>query len=179
MQLKLFNLFSRVSYTLVIVSFLLPFLVVRCQNEDVFTATGIEVITGNAKMNGTNIQNSDLFPQKNPNTSIQKSENQNNNRELKYYGIAILILGMAGLTLSFLKIRQKRDILMINSFVGIILLFLMSRSINSQLNNYSSDFFARTIEIKMQEGFYICIVGFMITFVEPIVTLFKDEDYKD
>lgn len=179
MQLKLFNLFSRVSYTLVIVSFLLPFLVVRCQNEDVVTATGIEVITGNAKMNGVNLQNSDLFNQKNPTISNQKSKSQDNNSELKYYGIAILILGMTGLTLSFLKLQQKREILMITSFVGIILLFLMSRSIDSHLSNYSGDLFVRTIEIKMQEGFYICIVGFLITFVEPTITLFKDEDYID
>jgi hypothetical protein len=187
MATKLFNLFSKVSYTVVLASFLLPFLTIKCQDQDIATATGFELITGNIKMKGMD-EMGNMFGKSTPTESTNKKAESKDNHKMKeaspnFYAIGIFILGLIGLALSFMKMQAKNKLLIGVSALGIVLLFVLSYTAGTgsdlgELNDNPIPI-ADSIKVKMQEGFYVCLVGFLITFAEPIISVFKDDEYME
>ncbi|MEA5257049.1 hypothetical protein VB264_04575 [Arcicella aquatica] len=185
---KLFNLFSRISFTVVLASLFLPFMVVQCANQEIVKATGVQLITGDIKMKDPSKQ----FNPNNPfestslddlHKNLNKTTQGNKTPEHNPYIIGIGILGLLGLVISFLKMPYRKEVLMGIAATGIILLVVLSQTLEvtgakdlAKENNPLLS--AYKVKVSMQEGFYLCLVGFFMVFIEPIIILFKDTQYE-
>jgi hypothetical protein len=188
---KLFTLLSRISSTVVLMSLFLPFMVVKCANQEMATATGIQLMTGDVKMKDPTKQ----FNPENPfnnltsqattdeiSKDVSKNVKQKQNSEYSYLMIGIAILGILGLILSFLKMPFRKYILMGIGLIGIVLLTILAQTIddNSSKSMLADNPLASAYQatISLQIGFYVCIIGFFMVFIEPIIVLFKEEQYE-
>lgn len=178
---KLFSLLSKISYTIVIFSFFLPFVVIQCQQTEIMTSTGVQLAMGES----TDKISKDLL--KNKFSNQAETKQTENNKESKkgepnLFIIGIAILAILGLAISFLVFDQKKNTLMIISGIGLLLLFIFGiklDSIGEMAASKEQKEIVKMLSFKLQIGYYLAIVGFLITFIEPLIQLFKNENYGD
>ena len=180
---KILPHFIKFSYSTVILSFFLPFILIKCNNLEVAKASGFDLAFGKLK----EIEKEKKFDPNNPFVEKSKEEPKSEKEPLSqpaknspnYFIIAILVISIIGLILSFLSFREKEKILMVFSAIGIFVLLAFSQTIDSEAIKADGEFkkfMNNTMKISLQEGFYICLLGFLMTYIEPITHIFTDQE---
>jgi hypothetical protein len=181
---KLFLIFSRISFSIVLASLFLPFVVVKCVDKEIATASGIALITGNYKME----DHSSKFDPSNPFKKQTNVKENPENEKLKEvyspsynpYMIIVALIGILGLIITFIKLPFRKEIILIMALAGFLLLIIMANMIDASFSKLSGEnagiLNSIMPEIIMQYGFYICATSFLLVFLEPLITLFKNEE---
>ncbi|HLO44313.1 MAG TPA: hypothetical protein VK175_08280 [Leadbetterella sp.] len=178
-----FEITSKLSFSLVIVSIFLPFMLVKCVDEKVATATGFELIKGEIE----EVNNAGKFDPNNP-FEDKKDKGQNssllNSEELKKesnpYIIATALLALLGLIISFLKVKRRKQTFGLISLFGVGLLIVFGLTIDGFILKISSEYqntLSKSLKITLQEGFYLAVFGFLLNFIEPIYEVFQDQEF--
>jgi phosphatidylserine synthase len=136
--------FSPAIFGIAIVCFLLPWVNFSCQGQHVATFTGLELVTG------TTIQQQGTFGQ---------SQNKKANPEP--LAIAVLLLTVLGLALSFQKGGKASLIPTIVGALTLILLFLLKSKIETDAANQSQG----AIHTEYAIGFWLALIASVLAIV--------------
>jgi hypothetical protein len=130
--------FSPAIFGIAILCFLLPWVNFSCQGQHVATFTGLELVTG------TTIQQQGTFGQ-----------SQNKKADPEPLAIAVLLLTVLGLALSFLKGGKASLILAIVGALTFIMLFLLKSKIEADAANQSQG----AIHTEYAIGFWLALIA--------------------
>lgn len=142
---KLAGYVPKVSFTVVLIAFFLPFVLIKCDDKEIARVKGTELITG------TSINYEDPFSEKNQQRKVAPN----------VYAIVLFAIAFIALIVSFLPITIKHFILFFASFLGLIDFVLLYNSIQEEL--------ALEFGIEFLTGFYIIPVALLFNFIFFIV----------
>ena len=152
--------FTSIPFVIGVLLFLAPFIDIRCNNVSLQQVNGISLATGfEIKTNS----NSLLDRLGSDNSDITK--NKNGKRDGNIYALVALILGTAGLIVSFLKMKERRILGVIAGVGAAAALIGLMIDIKSQLK---VDLSARTDSLDISFGieftpwFYLAVLAFVI-----------------
>jgi Na+/citrate or Na+/malate symporter len=181
---KLFSVISKISYIAVLLGLFLPFMVLKCSDQDILKATGVQLITGKYE----ELEKAKSMADKNVFDDSAKDKKNTDkklfNESKNVFVIAFTALALIGLGLSFVSFPNKKTVLMILSAVIVGLMCylpqLLEKGLASSMNKPSSEDmkFLENIRltVKMQAGYYLSLIGAVLIFLEPLILLFKNED---
>lgn len=135
--MKFFPHFPKVSFAVIIICFLLPFVTVKCDKYEIAKLNGIDLVTGYEVGVDTD------QPQKfDPNIFILGS----------------LIMAVAGLVMAFLKFRGNKIASLVVSFLGLASLVYFYFNIRQDIPSDGTI----VIIISMGIGYYLTTIGFLL-----------------
>ncbi|HPF00270.1 MAG TPA: hypothetical protein PKY63_06350 [Bacteroidales bacterium] len=136
--MKLFPHFPKMSFALIIICFLLPFVTVKCGNYEIAKMNGIHLATG---------------------TQIEAdSDEEPYNINPDIFIISSMILAVAGLIMAFLKFRGNTIASLIVSVLGLAALVYFYFHIRKDIPSEGS----MVIIISMGTGYYLTTIGFLL-----------------
>ncbi|MGC8654501.1 MAG: hypothetical protein ACP5US_10985 [Candidatus Kryptoniota bacterium] len=129
--------FSPAIFGIALICFILPWVNFSCQGINVVTFTGLQLVTG------TTIQQQGM-----------SDEHHNQKVDSKPLAVAVLILTILGLALSFLKSRKSSLIPSIIGVLAFILLLLLKSEIETDASNQGHGI----IQVEFATGFWLVFV---------------------
>lgn len=146
---KLSGYVPKVSFSVVLLAFFLPFLLVKCDDKEIARIKGIELVTG------TSIDYEEPF----------SGENKQRTVEPNLYAIILFVIVSISLILSFIPVKEryfvKYLILFFTSFLGLIDFVLLYNSLQEE--------FALEFEVEFLMGFYLIPGALLLNFIFLIV----------
>jgi len=149
-----------VPFVLGVLLFLAPFIDIRCNDVSLQQVSGVGLATGfEIKTNNNSLL--DRLGSDNSDITI----NKNGKRDGNIYALVALILGIAGLIVSFLKMKERRLLGVIAGVGAAAALIGLMTDIKSQLK---VDLSARTDSLDISFGieftpwFYLAVLAFLI-----------------
>lgn len=120
-------------FLFVLICFFFPFVTVSCQNKEIETLNGINMVTG--KKIDTGYGTEKIKPQK--------------------FAILALIVAVAGLAITFVKFNKSSLVFAASGLLGFMLILLQRHDISGQIeeNEYV------TVDYKI--GFYLLLLSFL------------------
>ncbi|MBK9730732.1 MAG: hypothetical protein IPO83_05535 [Chitinophagaceae bacterium] len=149
---------SSASFGMAIICFFLPFMNVKCNEKNLATISGIELVTG-SKLNIQ--QNADQSNELNSTESHEETEIQDQTINRNYFAVAAWVLAISGLVLSFLFFLQKEMILSAVGLGGALSLMLMRIQLDSSLEKQSGGISNYLLHIDYVFGYWLAIVCFL------------------
>jgi hypothetical protein len=178
-----FKIFSKISFSTVILSFLFPFLTVSCDDTKIVETKGIEIILGRVNL----VQPTKGFDSKNPFKKFKKDKIEPNNlfkNEFfddnllpNFYLISIIILSLIGLIFCFRsEFSFQKEVILIIAFIGVLVVSALGYNIDSIVNKNSSNAYNYSgyFQITLKSGYYIMLLGFLISYLDPLIEIFTD-----
>ncbi|MEP7127947.1 MAG: hypothetical protein ABI729_03725 [Chitinophagales bacterium] len=149
---------SSAGFGIAIICFFLPFMNVKCNEKNLATISGIELVTG-SKLNIQ--QNADQPNELNGKDSHDEMEIEDQTINRNYFAVAAFVLAICGLVLSFLFFLQKEMILSAVGLGGALALMLMRIQIDSSLEKQSGGISNYLVHIDYVFGYWLTIVCFL------------------
>jgi hypothetical protein len=128
--------FPKVSFAVIIICFLLPFITIKCGNYEIATLTGVDLVTG---------------------THIDTDNDHGQAIGPNIFILISLVLAIAGLVLAFLKFRGNKMISLIISVLGLISLIVFYFNIRQKIPSELD-----SLILSMCSGYYIVLLGYLI-----------------
>jgi hypothetical protein len=122
--------FSPAVFGIIIICFMLPWVNLSCQGQNAATFSGLQLVTG---------------------TTVQQ---QNQEVKSEPLAVAVLVLTILGLALSFLKDKKSPIIPGIIGVAAFILLLLLKSKIDTDASNHS-------IQVQYAIGFWLVLILFI------------------
>jgi hypothetical protein len=122
--------FSPAIFGIILICFMLPWVNLSCQGQNAATFSGLQLATG---------------------TTVQQ---QNQEVKSEPLAVAVLVLTILGLALSFLKDKKSSIIPCIIGAAAFILLLLLKSKIDTDASNHS-------IQVQYAIGFWLVLVLFI------------------
>lgn len=184
MQKRLFLLISRVSFPLVILfMFLLPFVTITCQNQEVLKATGMQLATGDVKPKEKFDANKLL-------ADIDESSEKENIKSEKGssnpIAIAIIVSVLLGFATSFWNNEKQKTFILSFASLTLLLLFVLAYTIDSSFSNMSKEIdfekseYAKQVlnmfKIEMGIGYYFSVLVMILIFIVPGYQFVNEEE---
>jgi lipopolysaccharide export LptBFGC system permease protein LptF len=119
--------FSPAVFAIILICFLFPWVNLTCQSQNVATFSGLQLVTG---------------------TTVQQ---QNQTVKSEPLAVAVLVLTILGLALSFLKDKKSSIIPGIIGVAAFILLLLLKSKIDTDASN-------QNIQVQYAIGFWLVLV---------------------
>jgi len=150
--------FPKLSFGTALIAFLLPFFLVKCQNETIMTIKGINTVTGVAPDNNLGGGMGDLFEglEDEMEDAAEKAPKQKKKRSL--WGILALLAAIAGLGLSFTDMDNKKMLQTICGVLGVVSLILLYIGAKGSMDKEAAQM---GIKIVPGIGFYLSFLGFL------------------
>lgn len=146
-------------FGLVIVCFFLPFLNLKCNEVNLATVKGIELVTGSRLKLQRNLDLPSIGKEESNQLDLEM-EDQNIDRN--YFAVAALLLAIGGLVLSFLLFLQKEMIISTIGFGGALALLLMRVQVDSSIEKETDGISNYIIHIDYVYGYWLSIVFFIV-----------------
>lgn len=144
-------------FGVVIVCFLLPFLNVKCNDVNLATVKGMDLVTGSH----LEVNNLDL-PSATKDESKQVDLDVNAEKiERNYFAVAALALAICGIVLSFLLVMQREMLLGLTGIGGALSLMLMRIQIDNSIQKQTNGISKYVIHIDYVIGYWLAIVFFL------------------
>lgn len=146
-DLEKFKFAPKISSGVILLSFLLPFFVIKCGNIELAKPTGIQLVTGKS--------------------SITETSKSSESKDLKPQPFAIVALFMAVLAtiLAWIKIKNHNMIALVIASVGflsLIILLINMKSIVVDSAGSDSQNVAKMITVSGAIGYYLCLLGYLV-----------------
>jgi hypothetical protein len=122
--------FSPAVFGIILICFMLPWVNLSCQGQNAATFSGLQLVTG---------------------TTVQQ---QNQEVKSEPLAVAVLVLTILGLALSFLKDKKSPIIPGIIGVAAFILLLLLKSKIDTDASNHS-------IQVQYAIGFWLVLILFI------------------
>lgn len=132
--------FSPAVFGIALICFILPWVNFSCQGQHVATFTGLQLVTG------TTVQQQGMFGQR-----------QNQKVDSEPLAVAVLLLTILGVALSFLKSRKSSLIPSVVGVVAFIVLLLLKSKIETDATNQGQGM----IQVEYAIGFWLVLVLFI------------------
>ncbi len=133
--MKFKSLFPKISFPVILIAFLLPFVLVKCGDTTIARLNGIDMVTGTHVGEGEDVE------------QIQPN----------LYVLAAFVLAAAGLVLAFLKKKEARIAALAVSILGLLSLIGFYFDVTGQIPGKGK----MIIIISLGIGYYIAIIGFL------------------
>jgi hypothetical protein len=132
--------FSPAVFGIALICFILPWVNFSCQGQHLATFTGLQLVTG------TTIQQQDMFGQR-----------KNQKVDSEPLAVAVLLVTILGVALSFLKTPKASLIPSIVGVVAFILLLLLKSKIETDAANQGQGI----IQVEYAIGFWLVLILFI------------------
>jgi hypothetical protein len=159
---------SGVFFCIVVLAFFMPFLLVKCGDNNVMKVNGMKFVTGgNAKLSLGNNMPGDI-PKIGENPSAPEPEGgpaQNEEQKIhpKFSAVLAFLAAIIGLLYCFIYKKKSYLIPLALSIIGIIALIFLSSSMKSGLKEASgSQQYAGLLTTKMLFGYYLALLSFIL-----------------
>lgn len=133
--MKLSSLFPKISFPVIMIAFLLPFVLVKCGDTTIARLNGVDLVTGTHVGEGEDVE------------QIQPN----------LYVLAAFVFAAAGLVLAFLKKKEARIAALAVSVLGFLSLIGFYFNVTGQIPGKGK----MIIIISLGIGYYIAIIGFL------------------
>ncbi|MEO6167627.1 MAG: hypothetical protein ABIO46_15895 [Chitinophagales bacterium] len=143
----------------VIICFILPFLNLKCNEVNLATVKGVELVSGSRLKLQRNLDLPSIGKDESKQLDLEM-EDQNIDRN--YFAVAALLLAIGGLVLSFLLFLQKEMIMSTIGLGGGLALLLMRIQIDSSIEKQTHGVSNYIIHIDYVYGYWLAIVFFLV-----------------
>jgi len=158
---------SVIGYAIVLIAFLLPFFVVSCQQTELFTMSGLKLVTGGEADYSLGDQLSD---------STKIAPNMPDKKSIPSQPLAIAIVAIAflGIILALVLPRNAFYVPVILSVAGIVCLFLLKGGIlkavaSTDMGNKEGIDVSKVFLVKTKIGFWLANLGFLAAAVMAFI----------
>lgn len=158
---------SVIGYAIVLIAFLLPFFVVSCQQTELFTLSGLKLVTGGEADYSLGDQLSDS-------TKIAQSMPAKKSIPSQPLAIAIVVVALLGIILVFVLPRDAFYVPISLSVAGIVCLFLLKGGIlkavaSTDMGMKEGIDISKVFLVKTKIGFWLANLGFLTAAVLAFV----------
>ena len=133
--------FPKVSFALIIICFLLPFVTVKCNKYELAKLNGIDLVTG---------------------YEIEADSDQQYKFDPNIFILGSLVMAVAGLVVAFMKFKGNTIVSLIISVLGLAALVYFYFDIRNDVKEYMNADGTIVIIISMGIGYYLTTIGFLI-----------------
>jgi heme/copper-type cytochrome/quinol oxidase subunit 4 len=144
---------TTISFAVAILLFLLPFAEVKCNGSTLVSNTGIGIATG-GKWRTVADAGKGLFggDTNKSSSSVSQDEKQPPNK----YAIAALVLGIIGLTVTFLKFKPKNPLIITIGIIAAVALIALMIQLKSDVGAKTGKDNELGMDVKIKVAFTIC-----------------------
>ncbi|HNX02932.1 MAG TPA: hypothetical protein PLE33_08285 [Candidatus Cloacimonas sp.] len=160
---------SAIFYAIVILAFFMPFFLISCDKSEVASLSGVKLVTGGeVKLDLANIFNGSSGEGKYENPAIG----------IQLFAIVAFILAIAALIMALVLPLKMYPLPAYISILGVISLQLLNIEIPQMISSFSNFLDANlkwgsTISLKVQPGFWIANIGFILGGISTLLTGIK------
>jgi len=144
-------------FGIAIVCFFLPFLHLKCNNEELATVTGIQLVTGSA----VDREEITLPPVSKDESKRLQLDPGKHPIDRNYFAMAALFLAIGGMVLSFLMRKSKEVFIGLVGFAGGLSLLLMRIQIDNSLQKSVEEMNRYAIRVEYAYGYWLALVAFI------------------
>ncbi|PKP04806.1 MAG: hypothetical protein CVU11_03585 [Bacteroidetes bacterium HGW-Bacteroidetes-6] len=148
--MKFNSLFPKISFPVILIAFLLPFVLVKCGNTTIARLNGVDMVTGTHVGEGDDVQQID------PNL----------------YVLGAFVLAAVGLVLAFFKKKEIRIAALAVSVLGFLSLIGFYFDVTGEVPGKGK----MIVIISLGVGYYIAIIGFLANSLFFGLSLTQKED---
>lgn len=154
----------KISYFVVALMFLMPFVEFRCNGVTLTKASGIDLAFGFEMKESKTVNNwNKSFNQYDAGYDQQNAKRER--KEPNSYALASLVLAVMGLGVSFLKTRAQPFLSMVIGILGALALIVLMIQLNSDIRNeittQGADYGVK-ISYDYTAWFFFALIGFLV-----------------
>ena len=155
---KKYKSLPKISTIVVVVSFLFPFFLIKCNGQTLASVSGVKLCVGTEISPGGGNSSADgetITP--------------------KAFAIISLLAAIGGVVVAFSKFEKRLLVSLIVASVGVLCLMVLHLNMNFALGDLGSS--KKMITIEMGLGYYLAFLGFLATIIYCAIAL-KGENNK-
>jgi len=162
---------SGIFFAIVIIAFLLPFMVVRCGEQDIASISGLKMATGGKvelkamedMTKGLADAMQIVAPEAEADGEATEAE-EAETRPMKpsFLAIIALLAAIAGLVTALIMDQRSFIVPLVLAIIGFLALLLVRGGVTKQVIGSAGGELAGLITIKMQFGYYLALFSFLV-----------------
>jgi hypothetical protein len=149
---------SPVYYVLIILSFFLTFVNISCAGTKIASLSGFDLAFGTT----ITMPGNDMFN--------KKTETKETPTDAEPLAIVALVLAVAGIVLSFLRISKQQLILLILGIAGFVIMLLLKSAVGGDITKQPVEM----LEISYGFGYYLSLILFMVSSISSGAAMYLE-----